>query len=80
MKNYYEILGIRQNFSSEEIRRAFRKKAKKVHPDLYQLRVEESEMLSQSILKLRKLTISGLIKRILPKSLVNFIKDILSKI
>ena len=36
MKNYYEILGIRQNFSSEEIRRAFRKKAKKVHPDLYQ--------------------------------------------
>ena len=51
-----------------------------IHPDLYQLRVEESEKLSQSILKLRKLTISGLIKNILPKFLVEFIKDIRSKI
>ncbi len=47
-----------------------------IHPDLYQLRVEESIKLSQSILKLRKLTIFGLIKRILPKSLVGFIRAI----
>ena len=51
-----------------------------IHPDLYQLRVEESKRLSQVILKLRKLTISGLIKRILPKSIVDFLMDFRSKI
>ena len=51
-----------------------------IHPDLYQLNVEEAERLSQSILKLRELTIPGLIKRILPKSIVEFIKAIRSKI
>ena len=51
-----------------------------IHPDLYQLRVEESNKLSQSILKLRKLTISGLIKRILPKFIVEFLTDIRRKI
>ena len=49
-----------------------------IHPDLYQLRVEESKKLSQLILKLRKKTIFGLIKRILPKSLVEFIRAIRS--
>ena len=50
-----------------------------IHPDLYKIRVEESKKLSQSILELRKSTISGLIKRILPKSTVEFIKGIRNK-
>ena len=47
-----------------------------IHPDLYQLRVEETIKLSQSILKLRKFTITGLIKRILPEFLVKLIRGI----
>lgn len=34
MRNYYEILGVRSNSSSEAIKRSFRKKAKELHPDL----------------------------------------------
>ncbi len=46
-----------------------------IHPDLYQIRVEESKQLTQSILKLRKLTINGLIKRIMPKFIVEFFRE-----
>lgn len=34
MDNYYQILGLKQSASSEQIKRAFREKAKKVHPDI----------------------------------------------
>ncbi len=47
-----------------------------IHPDLYQLRVEDCKRLTQSILKLRKSTIAGLIKRILPKSIIDLIRGI----
>ena len=33
-KDYYKILGITKNASKEEIKRAFRKKARKYHPDV----------------------------------------------
>lgn len=35
MKNFYKILEIKENATSEEIREAFRKLAKKTHPDYY---------------------------------------------
>jgi curved DNA-binding protein CbpA len=34
MTNYYEILGVRQDSSTQDIKRAFREKAKRLHPDI----------------------------------------------
>jgi tetratricopeptide (TPR) repeat protein len=34
MTNYYEILGVAQGSTAEEIRRTFRRRAKELHPDL----------------------------------------------
>jgi len=34
LNNYYELLGINQNASSSEIKKAFREKAKRLHPDI----------------------------------------------
>jgi len=34
MTNYYEILGIAQNSTAQEIKKSFRKRAKEIHPDL----------------------------------------------
>ena len=34
MTNYYELLGLRQNASANEIKKAFRNKAKRLHPDI----------------------------------------------
>jgi curved DNA-binding protein CbpA len=34
MENYYSLLGIEDNASSHDIKRAFREKAKRIHPDI----------------------------------------------
>ena len=37
-RDYYEVLGIDKNATDEDIKRAYRKKAKECHPDLHPIR------------------------------------------
>jgi tetratricopeptide (TPR) repeat protein len=43
LHNYYEILGVKPDCTSREIKRSFRKKAKKLHPDLKAGNKEQAE-------------------------------------
>lgn len=42
-RNYYDVLGVDKNASQEEIKKAFRKKARQFHPDVNRDNPEEAE-------------------------------------
>jgi hypothetical protein len=42
MTNYYEVLAVKQNASTQQIKRAFREKAKLLHPDIAGKAAEEA--------------------------------------
>ena len=43
MINYYEVLGITQDSTTQEIKKSFRRRAKEIHPDLRQNEARQSE-------------------------------------
>lgn len=54
-RDYYEVLGIKKSASKDEIKSAYRKLAKKYHPD-----VNKERMQKRSLKKYKKLTTSSM--------------------
>ena len=50
-KNYYKILGVNQNASNHELRKAFCKLSKELHPDTTSLKLDDAKIKFQSVLE-----------------------------
>ena len=50
-KNYYEILGVHEKASSHELRKAFCKLTKELHPDTTSLNLEDAKVRLQIVLE-----------------------------
>ena len=50
-KNYYKILGVHEKASSHELRKAFCKLTKELHPDTTSLNLEDAKIKLQTVLE-----------------------------
>ena len=50
-KNYYKILGVDEKASSHELRKAFCKLTKELHPDTTSLNIEDAKIRLQTVLE-----------------------------
>ena len=50
-KNYYKILGVHEKASNHELRKAFCKLTKELHPDTTSLNLEEAKLRLQTVLE-----------------------------
>ncbi len=50
-KNYYKILGVHENASNHELRKAFCKLTKELHPDTTSLNLEDAKIKLQTVLE-----------------------------
>jgi len=53
MKDYYEVLGVDPDSSPQEIKSAFRKQAKNLHPDMHYAAMD-TPLISEEAVKLRE--------------------------
>ncbi len=75
MVNYYEILGIGRNSTTQEIKKTFRKRAKEIHPDLSQDDKSSSEERMRLLLDAYEV-LSDIEKRIeYDRALTSFLAD-----
>ena len=50
-KNYYKILGVHESASNHELRKAFCKLTKELHPDTTSLNIEDAKIKLQTVLE-----------------------------
>tara|TARA_B100000925_G_scaffold165922_1_gene124866 strand:- start:534 stop:980 length:447 start_codon:yes stop_codon:yes gene_type:complete len=71
-KNYYKILGVHEEASNHELRKAFCKLTKELHPDTTSLNLEEAKIRLQTVLEAYENLNNPYLRNLYDKKLKNF--------